>query len=390
MDNRYRKIIELIVLYMENKLSETQHEELTTWLEEDEKNRFFFQQIVSPEKRRQKFEIRQHIDSEKAFLKFQKNTFPRKTRAIYHLSRYIAIFLIPILVGLAYLLLNQESSPKITQSPITHGNNKAILVLSQGKTIELSPNQALPSLPEGMNLTLKGDELIYVSDSTTEKEEQYHELITPRGGEFKITLPDGTFVHLNSNSKLKFPKNFDLDKREIFLSGEAYFEVTKDINRPFLVIAEDIQIKVYGTSFNINTLLGNQIQTTLVKGSIGIQIQNSPQEYTLKPSQQAIVQKKDGKITIRDVDTTPYTAWTEGIFLFDNERLETILDKLALWYDVELFYQNEAVKDVCFTGYLKRYDNIDVILNAIESTVSATFHIKERTIIINKNEYTNR
>ncbi len=390
MDNRYRKIIELIVLYMENKLSETQHEELTTWLEEDEKNRFFFQQIVSPEKRIQKFEIRQHIDSEKAFLKFQKNTFPRKTRAIYHLSRYIAIFLIPILVGLAYLLLNQESSPKITQSPITHGNNKAILVLSQGKTIELSPNQALPSLPEGMNLTLKGDELIYVSDSTTEKEEQYHELITPRGGEFKITLPDGTFVHLNSNSKLKFPKNFDLDKREIFLSGEAYFEVTKDINRPFLVIAEDIQIKVYGTSFNINTLLGNQIQTTLVKGSIGIQIQNSPQEYTLKPSQQAIVQKKDGKITIRDVDTTPYTAWTEGIFLFDNERLETILDKLALWYDVELFYQNEAVKDVCFTGYLKRYDNIDVILNAIESTVSATFHIKERTIIINKNEYTNR
>ena len=223
-----------------------------------------------------------------------------------------------------------------------------------------------------------------------EKEKQHYELITPRGGEFKITLPDGTFVHLNSNSKLRFPKNFAPDKREIFLSGEAYFEVSKDTNKPFLVIAEDVQVKVYGTTFNINTLLGNQIQTTLVKGSVGIRVQDSSQEYILKPSQQAIVEKTDGNITIREVDTTPYTAWTEGIFLFDNERLETILDKLALWYDVELFYQNESVKDVRFTGYLKRYDNIDVILNAIESTVSATFHIKERTIIINKNEYTNR
>ena len=98
----------------------------------------------------------------------------------------------------------------------------------------------------------------------------------------------------------------------------------------------------------------------------------------------------DAGNTISARPPKPASPWTEGIFLFDNERLETILDKLALWYDVELFYQNESVKNVCFTGYLKRYDNIDIILNAIESTVSATFHIKERTIIINKNEYTNR
>ena len=386
MNNKHRKIIQLIVLHMENKLSETQQNELTAWLEEDEKNRSFFQQVISPAKRLQKFETRKHIDSERAFSKFKKNTQPHKVKSIYRLSRYAAIFLVPVLVGLAYLLVNQGLvTRKISQSPITHGNNKAILILSQGETIDLSPDHALPALPEGIDLVLQGDKLIYVSDSTTEKEKQYHELITPRGGEFKIILPDGTFVHLNSNSKLRFPKNFAPDKREIFFSG-----VSKDTNKPFLVIAEDVQVKVYGTTFNINTLLENQIQTTLVKGSVGIRVQNSSQEYILKPSQQAIVQKTDGNIIVREVDTTPYTAWTEGIFLFDNERLETILDKLALWYDVELFYQNESVKEVRFTGYLKRYDNIDVILNAIESTVSATFHIKERTIIINKNEYTNR
>lgn len=374
---------------MGNKLSETQHKELITWLEEDETNRSFFQQVISRKKKIQKFETRKRINSEKAFLKFKQNTCPHKARGMYHLSRYAAIFLIPVLVGLAYLLLNQESTYReVSRSPITHGSNKAILILSQGETIELSPNNAHPTLPEGINLVQQGDKLIYTPDSIIKKKKEYHELITPRGGEFKITLPDGTFVHLNSNSKLRFPKNFDSDKREIFLSGEAYFEVSKDTNKPFFVILENVHVKVYGTTFNVNTLLGNQIQTTLVKGSVGIQVQDSPQEYILKPRQQAIVQKTDGKITIRDVDTAPYTAWTEGIFLFDNERLETILDKLALWYDVELFYQNETVKDVRFTGYLKRYDNISVILNAIESTISATFTIKERMIIINKNVYT--
>lgn len=214
MDNTHRKIIELIVLYMENKISKTQQEELTAWLEKDKKNRSFFQQVISPEKRMQKFETRKHIDSERAFSKFKKNTQPHKVKSIYRLSQYAAIFLVPVLVGLVYLLVNQEPATReISQSPITHGNNKAILILSQGETIDLSPDHALPALPEGIDLVLQGDKLVYISDSTTEKERQYHELVTPRGGEFKTTLPDGTFVHLNSNSKLRFPKNFAPDKR---------------------------------------------------------------------------------------------------------------------------------------------------------------------------------
>ena len=107
MDNTHRKIIELIVLYMENKISKTQQEELTAWLEKDKKNRSFFQQVISPEKRMQKFETRKHIDSERAFSKFKKNTQPHKVKSIYRLSQYAAIFLVPVLVGLVYLLVNQ-------------------------------------------------------------------------------------------------------------------------------------------------------------------------------------------------------------------------------------------------------------------------------------------
>ena len=158
MDNTHRKIIELIVLYMENKISKTQQEELTAWLEKDKKNRSFFQQVISPEKRMQKFETRKHIDSERAFSKFKKNTQPHKVKSIYRLSQYAAIFLVPVLVGLVYLLVNQEPATReISQSPITHGNNKAILILSKGETIDLSPDHALPALPVGIDLVLQGD-----------------------------------------------------------------------------------------------------------------------------------------------------------------------------------------------------------------------------------------
>ena len=103
----------------------------------------------------------------------------------------------------------------------------------------------------------------------------------------------------------------------------------------------------------------------------------------LKPSQQAEIDNTTKTISIREVDASSYIAWKNGVFQFDDERLESIMDKLALWYDVNVFYQNDAAKDIRFTGYLKRYDDINIILNAIETTVSASFRIKEKTIIIN-------
>ena len=371
---------------MENKISKTQQEELTAWLEEDEKNRSFFQQVISPEKRMQKFETRKHIDSERAFSKFKKNTQPHKVKSIYRLSQYAAIFLVPVLVGLVYLLVNQEPATReISQSPITHGNNKAILILSQGETIDLSPDHALPALPEGIDLVLQGDKLVYISDSTTEKERQYHELVTPRGGEFKITLPDGTFVHLNSNSKLRFPKNFAPDKREIFLSGEAYFEVSKNTNKPFLVIAEDVQVKVYGTTFNINTYGDDEnIYTTLVNGSVRFISEKNKQEVILKPGMQSVMNTRTGNTGVRQVNVQDYISWKEGRFVFHSMTLESIMQQLRRWYDIEIFYQNPEIKQYEFRGVINRDMDLNKVLNIISETTNITFNINNRTITISK------
>ena len=149
---------------------------------------------------------------------------------------------------------------------------------------------------------------LLINEYRYDKLAQLQTVTVPAGQRAQITLADGTKVWLNSESTLSYRSDFGRRDRDVELDGEAYFEVSKNTNKPFLVIAEDVQVKVYGTTFNINTLLENQIQTTLVKGSVGIQVQDSSQEYILKPSQQAIVQKTDGDITIRDVDTTPYTV----------------------------------------------------------------------------------
>ena len=385
MDVKTQKIIELITLYMQGELSAIQQKELNEWLSATPKNRNFFDQVISKEKAREKFSIKNTIDREKAFRQFTSNIHRTRTRFIRKIAVYAAILTLPVLLGIYTILQQREVTPRSTRtvSPITHGKVKATLTLAQGEKIELSPEQSAASLPTGIHLKKQKDELIYIPSNTAEEHIQYHELTTPRGGEYKITLPDGTFVHLNSGTTLKFPTRFDASKREIYLTGEAYFEVAKNSECPFYVITDIARIKVHGTTFNVNTLLNNQVQTTLISGSIGIFVEGNQQEYILNPSQQAEVNYDTKAITIKEVDVSSYIAWKNGVFQFDDERLESIMDKLALWYDVKIFYRNDAVKDIRFTGYLKRYDDINVILSAIEATVSANFQIKEKTIVIN-------
>lgn len=385
MEVKIQEIIKLIALHMQGDLSEDQQKTLDRWLNTHPQNQAFFHQVISREKAKEKFLIKDHIDSEKAFRQFSSNIRPARIRFIRKISIYAAILILPVLLSIFILFRQHEGTSRSVppETSITPGKAKAILTLAQGETIELSTDRSPADLPTGLHLKEQANELVYNPSDTPEQAIQYHELATPRGGEYKITLPDGTFVHLNAGTKLKFPTRFDTSKREIFLSGEAYFEVAKDNARPFYVITDIAKIKVHGTAFNVNTLLNHQTRTTLIQGSVGIFVQGDKQEHMLQPSQQAEIDNTTKTVTIKEVDVSPYIAWKNGVFQFDDERLESIMDKLALWYDVNVFYQNDAAKDIRFTGYLKRYDDINIILNAIETTVSASFRIKEKTIIIN-------
>lgn len=168
---------------------------------------------------------------------------------------------------------------------------------------------------------------------------------------------------MNSLSELEFPSRFTGKERRIKLNGEAYFEVVKDKEKPFIVEMGDNEIKVLGTSFNINNYDGSFV-TTLVTGKVEIVIKK--QGYLLHPSMQ--LREENGKVTLSEVDTKEFVAWKDGWFVFNKQRLEEVLNILSRWYDVEINYKTPEVKDLHFTGTIRRHSDINEMLNFLEKT----------------------
>jgi transmembrane sensor len=266
---------------------------------------------------------------------------------------------------------------------IMPGEHKAMLITAQGQTIAL-----LPSLERDIcvqeDFVVKNGQagIVYQDSKKTVSTLQYNTLRTPRGGEYTVVLSDGTKVYLNAASELKYPVQFDSKKRQVHLSGEAYFEVTRDTNRPFYVVTDAVRVKVYGTEFNVNTYGIGGTQTTLVSGKVGIRGKGSGREYMMEPSQLAEFDVNGEFKGIRNVNAGTYTAWKEGFFVFENEGLEDILNRLSRWYDVDVFYGSEKVKGYHFTGHMEKYEDVEIILNAISKMVGVHFTIKDRTIVI--------
>ena len=167
------------------------------------------------------------------------------------------------------------------------------------------------------------------------------------------------------------------------MEGGAYFEVTKDTTRSFIVEANGMEVKVYGTQFNVNPRRDDQIQTTLVEGSVSVKPKGLA-EVMLKPNQQAVFNKLAGRVSVRDVDVMSYVAWQRGNYYFENKSIGEILDELSLWYDIQVFFVNNEVRNERFSGYLPRYEEINGLLSLIEKTSHVQFEIKGRVIIVRK------
>lgn len=379
-------IINLIFRYLTNNLTEKEKNELSSWQKVNEENRIFFEKLTSKETFISKKELYKKVDTQQALSAFLKHS--RRKRFSVRLRKacgYAAFIIILLTVGIIFY--PKETPVYFTPEKIETGSPKAVLLITGNKSIHLEtvkdPSKELPSY---MQIVDSNSQLVYQENQNISTAKEYHELQVSRGGEYKLTLPDSTFVYINSASTLKYPTSFDLDKREVYLSGEAYFEVTKDTQRPFYVVTDNIQIKVYGTTFNINTHDPNYTQTMLVQGKVGINIIGEKEEIILHPSQLALFDKKQHKIDIHNVNPHQYIAWKDGLFVFEEEPLEKIMDKLSLWYDCQVFYTNQSARNIRFTGYLKRYEQIDKILKAIASTVSVSFEIKGEIISVNSNE----
>ena len=272
-----------------------------------------------------------------------------------------------------------EVAPVLVEN-ILPGSDKAILILANGEKMKLENSDSLQvDLGAGNQLVNKDNQLVYQGEETGEL--QYNELQIPRGGEYQVKLADGTIVRLNSGSSLRYPVAFGKEKREVVLKGEAYFQVAHDRQKAFVVVTDDIEVKVYGTEFNINTRVADYVQTTLVRGAVSIKTERSA-EKMLKPGQLAQFDRLTGETEIKNVDVSNYIGWKSGVYIFEDKSIEQIMDELSLWYDIEVFFRNNISRNRHFSGSLPRYREIDDMLKVIEKTSHVRFEVKGKTIIV--------
>ncbi len=206
----------------------------------------------------------------------------------------------------------------------------------------------------------------------------YNKVETPRGGEYALLLSDGTKVHLNAMTSLRFPVTFDNGPRKVELEGEAYFEVCKT-GQPFIVCTQGMQVEVLGTTFNISAYPQEEYQTTLVNGSVKVNTETG-ESCILKPSQQATISLGNSSIQIRMVDAGFYTSWIKGKIHFKDQRLEDIMKILSRWYDMEVIFANEKIKDLRFGCNVDRYSEITPFVRLLEETQKVHVKVNNKTI----------
>ncbi len=304
-----------------------------------------------------------------------------------------ASVILSIASGLLFLLKSQHTTliankKSILKNDFKPGGNNAYLVLSNGKKVILNQAKAGVLALQGQNAVIKQNDgkILYSKNNISAALKDsipFNKIVVPVGGQYSVTLSDGTNVWLNSSSSLEYPVQFSGKERKIKLTGEAYFEVAKNKSMPFIVnVNEKMNVKVLGTHFNIMAYDDeNKISTTLLEGSVKIEDQGNPANNTfIIPGQQANL-LNSGKIKIEQADVDEVIAWKEGQFLFNNEDIHSIMRKLSRWYDVQVVFSKD-MKNKSFDGSISRYKNISEVLKLMELTKSIHFKFEERRILV--------
>ena len=378
------EIDEKLLAYLLDELDDVGREEVKAWLEESEGNKEYFREF------------------QRVYLEFQWGVYAREVKSDFNLLRkklrkrsslqvwYGVAAAVVILLSVGGILL--WNSGEIEEKPvqvakkvtIQPGKSQAILVLSSGEEVAMGNVSRQLEEKDGTSVVVsETGRISYQSaegkgGTTKDTARVMNRLVIPRGGEFNLTLSDGTRVWLNAETELRYPVQFNGKERVVYLKGEAYFEVSKNKEKPFLVQVDDMSVKVYGTAFNVNTY--NKIETVLVTGSVGMN--QGGKEVLLKPNQKGVFDQVSGKITVEDVDVLAYVSWKNGDFIFRNESLNSIMDKLSRWYGLEVLYQDAGLQDVRLSGNLKRYKDVRELFVSFEKISDARFKVQGNKVIV--------
>lgn len=382
---------ELIWRVLDGKASPGEVRRVAEWVREPG-NRKYFRQLrkvwnlvngprVTPERKRVELERFRN------FMRQQPGGKERRFARRMGWYKYAAVVFIPVLIAV-YLswheFAREDTRVLLSEEPVYPGTRQVILTIADGDTIALPPNRDVDiQLAGQLRVVSSGEGITYeLGEGENEGEERYNTLATPVGGEYQVVLSDGSRVWLNALTELRYPEIFKEDCREVYLSGEAYFEVEHDPERPFVVVANGVEVTVYGTRFNVNNYGTDVVRTVLVDGKVGIRVAGSGKEVVLSPSDMAECFEGTREVKVRKVDPYVYTAWKEGKFVFEDEPVEEIMARLSNWYGIKVFYTDERVKKQTFTGVITRYTEVGNVLHLIGETAVVRFQLNGNVVTV--------
>lgn len=336
-------------------------------------------------------QLAQKIEDRLNSLQVYENNEIKTVKLWPKVRKLVAAACILIVCGVAgKYVLNQAGKSKVADgqfstTKIVQGGNRAVLALANGQKIILDTAGVGKLTNSGSAVIYKAKDGQIVFDASVLKAQKagteiaYNTLSTPRGGQYTVKLPDGSTVWLNAVSSLKFPSVFSGNQRVVELSGEGYFEISKDKSRPFRVKTGTQDVEVLGTHFNINAYLDEPVvATTLLEGSIKVAQRSSGKTALLTPGQQS---RMGTGINILEVDTEQFVDWKDGYFKFSRENIQSIMRKVARWYDVEVVYEGNMTQEG-FVGTVPRSKDIVEVLNALKLTGVIDYKIEGKKVII--------
>lgn len=380
MTQKYFKIAELIYKQKSGIISEQEQKELYKWIQESISNRTLYDKLLKAPDWAQKYERYKQVSGLNVWSDLQQRISLRKRRTILKQMGYAAG--IVLLLGIGFCLQQHIKNKENTlsfSSPVP-GSRQAILRRANGENVLLTNADSIIAC-DGRSGDIKKikNKLIYAAAKNDSKE-VWDTLEIPNSCEFQVTLSDGTNVWLNARSRLIYPVGFVGETRSVRLEGEGYFEVRRDEKHPFIAEINGMTIKVLGTSFNLKSFPEEGRTTaTLLNGKI--EISTGGKNIVLTPDMQADLTGEH--LTIKRVDAKSYRAWTKGNFVFRRERLESIMNDLARWYNVEIRYE-EGTKEILFSGIMNRYETISETLWMIEKTGKVKFDITGSIVTVKK------
>ncbi len=385
MDLEYQQhISQLILFYLKGELSSSQLQELEAWRVESPRHEEMFQRMVSMENfsNQVKCYVKDRQEQEKEWKAIRKRTLAKEKKLwIWRWKKYAAVLLLPLIAGTLWCVLREYDAGKEVEKKFFPGNSSAILVLSDGLEVNLEDKDAsaaVSGLKEGI---MAGSNQLNYQGNAIQGLQGNHTLKVPRGAEYTLILADGSKVFLNAESQIQYPVTFQGNVRQVYLEGEAYFEIEKDQERPFIVATSGIQLKVLGTAFAVRAYSEeNEVLATLVEGRV--RVVAGDQQVDLLPNEQAAWEKTTEELRIAEVNVDLFMGWKEGRLVFDNTPLAQILKELGRWYDLEIEYENLNLKLLPFSLDMEKYADFRQVLRLLEQTGRVKFSVSGSHIIV--------